>query len=236
MQTIINNDVLSESPMITIVIPTYNSMSGNRRIDRLLKSIFNQTYDNFEVIVVDNFSIDGTADICKKFSITFIQEHSTIHEANNIGLENAKGEFIVFLDSDMELPSTYLEECVKLIQFNSVDCINMEFISVESMEPSLLNYVQLRNVELAMGAASLNIYFYSRKIIGDVRFPKSSNPIVGEEYIFRHLILIKGPKIGHVKSPILHYHDPRFEWLIRRSWKYGKWFIETKKHLSIMDN
>ena len=222
-------------PVITIIIPTFNSMSANRRIDRLLRSIFNQTYLNFEVIIVDNFSNDKTAEVCKEFPVTFIQAKSTISEADNIGLESARGKFVLFLDSDMELPPTFLEECIKLIESDSVDCINMEFVCVESTEPPLLNYVQVRNLELESGAAPLNIYFYSRRIIGDVRFPKSKNHIVGEEYIFRHHVLKKRPKIGTVKTKILHYHDPSFEWLIRRSWKYGKWFAETKKHLSIRE-
>lgn len=224
--------LLEHMPLISIVIPTLNSMTGNMNIGRLLKSVFNQTYTNFEVIVVDSFSRDRTPAICKKFPITFIQAKSTISEADNIGLEMAEGEYFLFLDSDMELPPSFLEKCVRVIQSKSVDCIQMKFICVESEEASLLNYVELRNLELQLGAAPLNIYFYSRDIVQNTRFPESETPIVGEEYIFRTRILSKDPKIGLIKEEVLHYHNPSFAWVVRRSWKYGKWFRETKRHLS----
>lgn len=112
----------------------------------------------------------------------------------------------------------------------------MDFIPVEDDNPPLLNYVQCRNIELKLGAAPNNIYFYSRKIIDETRFPNSNRPIVGEEYIFRNLILKKKPTTGKVRTKILHYHNPRFQWLIRRCWKYGRWFSETKKHLSAKEN
>jgi len=231
-----NKQSSSDSPVISIVVPTFNSMSGNRRIDRLLRSIFNQTYRNFEVIVVDSLSTDGTVEACKEFQVSVIQTKCTISEADNIGLEKASGDFILFIDSDMELLPNLLEECVEVINSTSADCINMEFVCVESVGSPLLNYVKLRNLELSLGAASLNIYIYSRKIIGDIRFPQSKNHIVGEEYIFRHHILQKNPQIGTVKTKTLHYHDPKFTWVIRRSWKYGKWFEETKRHLSTSEN
>lgn len=222
-------------PLISIIIPTFNSMSGNKRIGRLLSSIFNQTYDNFEVIVVDNFSEDKTKEVCTEFPIIFIQEKSTISKANNIGLEIARGKYIIFLDSDMELPASFLEECARIIESKHVDCIQMQFTCVESRKPSFLNCVKLRNLELELGAAPLNIYCYSAQIIGDRKFPESENPIVGEEYIFRNRILRKRLKVGLAKTRILHYYDPSVTWLIRRSLKYGKWFVETQKHLTLSE-
>lgn len=225
-------DLAKKKPLITIVIPTFNSMSQNMSIERLLTSILNQTYDNFEVVIVDNFSQDKTPEICKEFPVTFVQRKSTISEADNIGLEMARGEYILFLDSDMELPPSFLEECVKLAESQNLDCVEMRFTHVKSRRASRLNYVKLRNLELELGAAPLNIYFYSRRIIQDTRFPESEKPIVGEEYIFRNSILSKKPKVGLVTTEVLHYYDPSFAWIVRRSWKYGKWFLETKRHLT----
>ena len=91
-------------------------------------------------------------------------------------------------------------------------------------------------MELNLGAAALNIYLYSREIIGDVRYPVSTKHIVGEEYIFRQRVLQKNPRIAKIETKTLHYHDPKFTWVIRRSWKYGKWFEETKRHLSASEN
>jgi glycosyltransferase involved in cell wall biosynthesis len=207
-------------------------MSENKRIDRLLDSIFNQTYKNFEIIIIDNFSKDNTREVCKTYPVTFIEEKSTISNAWNIGLEHARGQYVLFIDSDMELPQSFLEECAKVIESQSVDCLLIEFTCVESRKASFVNIVEARNMELELGAAPLNIYFYSKDIIGNTRYSESESPLVGEEYIFRTQILEKRPKVGRVKTKILHYYDPSLAWVVRRSWKYGKWFLETKKHLS----
>lgn len=222
-----------EMPLISIVIPTFNSMSENKNIERLLLSIFSQTYQDFEVIIVDNFSNDITKEINKRFPVDFVQTNCTISKANNIGLERAKGKYIMFLDSDMELQPSFLEECARLIDSSSFDCILMQFSCAASKKASFLNCVELRNLELDIGAALLNIYCYSAQVIGNTKFPESSKPIVGEEYIFRNLILNKKPTIGLVETKILHYYDPSVRWLIRRAWKYGRWFVETRRHLTI---
>jgi len=229
------NSYQENVPLISIIIPSFNSMSGNKRIDRLLSSIFNQTYNNFEVIVVDNFSKDKTREACTKFPIVFIQEKCTISKANNVALQIAKGKYIIFLDSDMELPASFLEECARIIESKHVDCVKMEFTCVESRKPPFLNCVKLRNLELELGAAPLNIYCYSAEIIGNTKFPESENPIVGEEYIFRNYLLRKKLKVGLAKTKILHYYDPSVTWLIRRCLKYGRWFVETQKHLTLSE-
>lgn len=217
---------------ITIVIPTYNSMSENKNIDRLLRSLFNQTYRNFEVIVVDNFSEDETKEVCSRYPVTFIEERSTISKAWNTGIDHAKGRFLLFIDSDMELPPSFLEDCVKVLESESVDCLRFESTYVESRKPPFINIVRARNWERESGGAPLNIYFYSADIIEDTRYPESENQLVGEEYIFRAKILEKNPKIGIVETRVLHYYDPSLAWVARRSWKYGKWFLETRKHLT----
>lgn len=222
-------------PLLTIAIPTFNSMTGNNRVDRLLNSIVNQTAKNFEVIVVDNLSTDLTSEVCRKFHTTFIEARSTISHAGNIALSKARGKYILFLDSDMELPSSFLEDCFKTIDCMSPDCLQLQFHYKESRRPSFLNIAKLRNTELKMGAAPLNIYLYSTNLIGDTRYPESEKQLVGEEYIFRNRVLRKRPKIGLVKSKINHFLDPSLSWVARRSFKYGKWFTETEKHLSASD-
>jgi glycosyltransferase involved in cell wall biosynthesis len=207
-------------------------MTENKSIERLLRSIFNQTNQNFEVIVIDNCSRDKTKEICEKFPITFIEQESTISKAWNIGLERAKGKYILFIDSDMELPPAFLEECYNVVKSGSVDCIKFDANYVASKTPTFFNIAKPRNLERELGGAPLNIYFYSIDIIGETRYPESSSPIVGEEYIFRGQILEKNPRIASVTTKVTHYYDPSLGWLARRSWKYGKWYVETEKHLT----
>jgi teichuronic acid biosynthesis glycosyltransferase TuaG len=89
---------------ISVIIPTWN-----RSEDTLcaVKSVLNQTYKDFEIIIVDDGSKDQTEDVFSKFPdkrVRYIQiEHSGLPaKARNMGINNAKGEWIAFLDSDDE--------------------------------------------------------------------------------------------------------------------------------------
>lgn len=87
----------------SVIIPVYNV---EKYIDRCLKSIISQNYDDLEIIVVDNGSTDSSGSICD----TYANEHSNISvyhienhgvgSARNFGLSKARGEFIYFVDSD----------------------------------------------------------------------------------------------------------------------------------------
>ena len=94
--------------LVSVIIPTRNSADT---IEMCLKSIKNQTYPNIEIIVVDNYSKDETADIAGKYA-QVLQKDSERNAARNYGARNAKGDYLVHIDSDMELTSTVIEECV----------------------------------------------------------------------------------------------------------------------------
>ena len=110
---------IAKSPLVTIYIPTYNAA---RFIGQAIDSILRQTYQNYELIIIDDGSTDDTAQILKQY-----QAHSkiTIHHnqtnvgmaANwNIGLTLGRGEFIAKLDADDFYESHYLESVMKVFQ------------------------------------------------------------------------------------------------------------------------
>ena len=90
--------------MISVVIPLYNK---EKIIERSLQSVLSQDYDDFEVVVVNDGSTDGSMEIVKSISdsrVTLIeQENGGPSKARNTGVKNAKGEWILFLDADDEL-------------------------------------------------------------------------------------------------------------------------------------
>ncbi len=84
----------------SIIIPCYNE---EKYIDRCLSSIFNQTLDKqkYEVIVIDDGSNDNSIDIIKKFDLKLFNSNRLgAGGARNIGIDNAKGEYIILLDAD----------------------------------------------------------------------------------------------------------------------------------------
>lgn len=85
-------------PKYSIIIPVYNV---EKYIKKCLDSIFNQTYKDFEVIVVNDGTKDNSMDIVKKYDTKIInQKNQGLSAARNTGVEYAKGEYILFIDSD----------------------------------------------------------------------------------------------------------------------------------------
>jgi len=102
---------------ISIVIPLYNK---EHEIKRTLNSILAQTFQNFEIIVVDDQSNDGGPDIVKSFNdprISFIeQEHRGVSYTRNHGVNLASCEYIAFLDADDEWMPKHLETILRLVE------------------------------------------------------------------------------------------------------------------------
>ncbi len=113
-------------PIVSVIIPVYN---GAKYIQTAIESILNQTYTNYEIIVVDDGSNDETREKLKPYwnKIRYLyQENQGSAAARNLGIELAKGELIAFLDADdYWLLSEKLEKQVACFQENrSLGCIN----------------------------------------------------------------------------------------------------------------
>lgn len=94
--------VNDNSALVSVVMPTYNHA---RFIGEAIESVLNQTYDNFELIIIDNYSTDNTAEIVASYHDNRIKylkfrNHGIIAASRNHGIKNSNGKYIAFLDSD----------------------------------------------------------------------------------------------------------------------------------------
>ena len=110
---------------LSVIVTVYNL---ENYIERCLKSIQNQTYKNFECIVVDDGSTDHSISILSGFAqdsrFTVIQkENQGVSATRNVGIQRAEGEYILFVDGDDYLDASMLENIVKLLENNKVDAI-----------------------------------------------------------------------------------------------------------------
>lgn len=99
-------------PLVSIIITTRNSA---KTMTALLKSIKNQSYKHIEIIVIDNNSSDQTTVISKKFTKNVFNKGPERSVQRNFGAKKAKGKYLLFLDSDMELTENIVRECVDII-------------------------------------------------------------------------------------------------------------------------
>ena len=106
-----------ESPLVSVVIITWN-----RKDDVLegVQSIYEQNYQNVEIVVVDNGSTDGTADALAQgfpgVKIVGLDRNTGVSEGRNLGVAAAKGDIIFFLDSDASLGNDTLSDIVHKFQ------------------------------------------------------------------------------------------------------------------------
>ena len=113
-----------QNPQISIIIPTYNRADF---LPKTITSILNQTYQEWEAIIVDDASIDNTEEIVKGYQDSRIQYVSHkynlgISAARNTGIKNSKGKYIALLDSDDEWLPEKLSCQMKIFQKEDLKC------------------------------------------------------------------------------------------------------------------
>jgi glycosyltransferase involved in cell wall biosynthesis len=102
---------LNKLPKISVIVPVKNE---GGKIENCLGSIFKQTFESFEVIVVDGNSTDDTVENSKKYPVrVFYENYHTRAGACQVGVENAVGEFIAFTDADCTVKNNWLENLIK---------------------------------------------------------------------------------------------------------------------------
>lgn len=99
-------DGRSSSPLVSVVVPVKD---GERTLEVCLRSIRNQTYPAVELIVVDNFSSDGSWEIAQEWAHHAEQAGPERSAQRNLGVQRATGPWILWIDADMELPDTIIE-------------------------------------------------------------------------------------------------------------------------------
>ena len=122
-------EIVAESHLISIIIPVFN---GESFIGRAIESVLQQTYTNYELIIINDGSTDKTADVCQKYADKYNNVYlrsipnGGVSNARNLGIEISKGEYITFLDADDELMPDFLDYCLKsaLETYADVVCIN----------------------------------------------------------------------------------------------------------------
>ncbi|MCH5597635.1 glycosyltransferase family 2 protein [Niabella ginsengisoli] len=113
---------MMNSPLVSVIIPTYNRA---KTLPKAIVSVLSQTYQNYEIIVVDDGSADNTKEVVEQYnSVQYIyKENGGQASARNTGLTLAKGSFIASLDSDDEWYPEFLQKSVEKMVAEDLDFV-----------------------------------------------------------------------------------------------------------------
>ena len=169
--------------MVSIIVPVYNAQDS---LERCLMSIIRQRYPQWELVLVDDGSQDDSLEICKRYSnmdsrIQVIHtDNCGVSSARNTGMENAQGEYIVFVDSDDMIHPDFLSECLSnkedLTVTNYIKPSKIDSLHYKEDHPELI--FQQRGVRTVWGKV------FVRKIIEDHHIRFDTNIRYGEDTIF----------------------------------------------------
>lgn len=194
------------NPLISVIVPVYKAQ---KYLDKCVESIINQTYDNLEIILVDDGSPDNCPQMCDEWAkkdtrIKVIhKENGGVSQARNAALDIMKGEFFTFVDSDDWIDDDFIEHLISLCADNdydfaaagfyfestdgSCDALKAEFAEYKGDE-IITNYLLDKIRPEACGKL-----LKSRLIADGVRF--DSELKYGEDLRFNYEILKKAGKI-----------------------------------------
>jgi succinoglycan biosynthesis protein ExoO len=124
------------NPEVSIIVPAYNS---EKYIAQALKSVFNQTFPNFEIILVDDGSTDSTVQIARIFTdirlkIIKNRQNRGVSNARNCGIKQAKGNWIALLDSDDWYAPERLEKLLKVAWKQNADMVADDLLLIREGE------------------------------------------------------------------------------------------------------
>lgn len=133
---------MNRKDLISVIVPVYNVKPY---LSECVDSILKQTYENFELILIDDGSTDGSGDICEEYSkkddrISVIhKKHGGPSSTRNVGVEFSKGDYIAFVDADDIITENYLEILYENIISYGADVSICKFLRFRNDEKPAVN-------------------------------------------------------------------------------------------------
>lgn len=197
---------MKNNPKVSIILPTYN---GLKYIRESIDSCLNQTYKNFELIIVDDCSKDNTQDIIKSYQdarIRYIrnEKNQRLPRALNTGFENATGEYLTWTSDDNLYMPNAIEEMVKSLEANQYDFV---YADIYLFKDDNIKNAELEKLPQAKTIKSNNCiracFMYTRKVLDEVGGYDPDMELI-EDYdywmrVSRHFYM------HHIEKPLYYY-------------------------------
>ncbi|WP_303029678.1 glycosyltransferase family 2 protein [uncultured Duncaniella sp.] len=203
--------------IITAIIPIFNS---EKYLHKCLDSIRNQTFKDFEVILIDDGSSDGSLAICEKYTAldsrfrTIHINNNGVSHARNIGLDNVNGKVVTFIDSDDYVEPQLFETYITTFETNQdIDAVKVGYFHDFNLSPKIVTCTK-DNIfedksdlfkyleEIQYYSFVWNVCLKADKLNG-LRFNEEINWL--EDHIFCYQYYLSCYKVAVLSSPLYHY-------------------------------
>lgn len=204
--------------MVSVIMPAYNA---EITCEKSIKSVLNQTYKNFELLVVNDGSKDKTEEKCKKIAEEFqnvkviTQRNQGVSAARNTGLMNAEGKYIAFIDSDDEYKETFLEKMVKAAEAESADMVICGFSDAIANDEHILFNPKICEskkdygkhlLEKVNGTSGLNPPWNKLYLREKILFNFNTQKQMGEDLEFVCKFIANADKITSISESLYKYN------------------------------
>lgn len=202
--------------LVSVIIPVYNV---EKYISRCIDSVLTQTYDNYEIILVDDGSKDSSYYICKQYATAnkkiklCHKENGGVSSARNLGLKNANGEYIAFIDADDYVDDNYLKILIGGIEDSDISICGYYRVCGKTVEARLVEHEitqynkkqfleKILNVQNGFGLCHMKLIRHS--IIENIMFDEQLK--VGEDAFFMANISNKVNCVTYINEPLYYYY------------------------------
>ena len=218
--------------LISVVVPVYNVSDY---LHFAMDSLIKQTYQNFEVILINDGSTDNSGDICDQYAAyderikVIHKENAGVSAARNTGIEAANGDYIAFVDSDDYIAPNMYEDMLRILKENDLDILECTAFRdkggdiIEGCNDGQLEIYEKEDaLRLAMHDCFVAAWskLYKRSAIGDVRFPVGRK---FEDTATSYLYVANANRVGHINRCYYYYRlnpnsitqtsfDPKSRW------------------------
>lgn len=203
-------------PQISIIVPVYNT---EKYLHRCIDSILAQTFTDFELLLINDGSNDHSGEVCDEYTQkdsrirVFHKENGGVSSARNLGLDNAQGELITFVDSDDWIEKNCLDSCITVIrEFPSVDIIRYGYykeIGNNRVKNTCTQKMVFSPKEMLERCHKYSFWgfiwntVYKKKLLGDLRFNVNLNWL--EDHIFTYKYINQCQLMYLLEKPLYHY-------------------------------
>lgn len=236
-------------PKVSIILPVYNV---ENYIAKSIQSVLNQTYENFELLVIDDGSPDKSMEVTQQFEDArikiFRKENGGLSDARNYGLERAQGEYIYFMDSDDWIEPDLLAVSMEaIIKFESDFIIFGYHLDHENIKGDLISRKEIKHEPIVFIKEQNNLNFkyntlaligfawnklYKASFLNDnsLRFIKGISLV--EDILFNTQVCENTNRIVFIENALYHYIDRPATSLIKAFHK-NSFELKVQKNLAI---